>query len=122
MLGEFSYTTETRDSILLLRTHGYINNSGGEAILAEVERQVPEGIRDVVLNMQESRVVNSIGISYLIDTIKKLKEHDGTVVFTGLDAAVDKAFMIMGLFTFSEKAVSEDAAVELLRDRAGSGA
>ena len=114
MLGEFSFSSELRGSTLLLRTSGYINNTGGESIYKEVERQMPDGVRNVVLNMQESRVINSIGISFLIDLIKRLKTNDGQLVFTGLDPTVEKAFMIMGLFTFAQKADGEDEAIQKL--------
>jgi anti-anti-sigma regulatory factor len=62
------------------------------------------------MDLQESKVVNSIGISYLIEIIEKLNENNGKLYFTNLDPTIEKTFNIMGLFTFAEKADSiEDA-------------
>ena len=34
-----------------------------------------EGVKKVIMDLQESKVVNSIGISYLIEIIEKLNEN-----------------------------------------------
>ena len=49
-------------------------------------------------------MVNSIGISFLIEIIEKLNDNGGKLVFINLDATIEKTFTIMGLFHFAEKA------------------
>ena len=48
-------------------------------------------------------MVNSIGISYLIEIIEKLNDKSGTLYFCNMDAAIEKTFTIMGLFQFAKK-------------------
>jgi anti-anti-sigma factor len=110
MLTDFNLTSEFKENSLIMKTSGYINNTAGEKISGEFEKHINEGVKKVIMDLQESKVINSIGISYLIEIIEKLNEQDGKLYFTNLDATIEKTFNIMGLFTFAEKADSiEDA-------------
>ncbi len=71
------------------------------------------GIKNYILNLEESKIVNSIGISFLIEMIEKLNETNGKLVFTNLDPTIEKTFTIMGLFQFAEKANNVDEALKL---------
>ena len=66
----------------------------------------------VVMDLEKSKVVNSIGISYLIDIIEKLNERNGILVFTNMDPTIEKTFNIMGIFQFAQKAESVEAALK----------
>jgi anti-anti-sigma factor len=103
MEQQFSLTSEVRDNSLVIATSGYVNNVGGEAIATEFGRHFDNGIKRVLINLAGSRVVNSIGMSFLIEIIEKLQEVDGKLVFTNLDPAVEKMLSIMGIFTFAGK-------------------
>lgn len=110
MEQQFSLTSEVRDQRLIMVTSGYVNNVGGEAIAEEFNKHFENGIKHVVINLEHSKVVNSIGMSFLIEIIERLQEVDGKLVFTNLDAAVEKMLAIMGLFKFAGKeATVEDA-------------
>jgi anti-anti-sigma factor len=110
MEQSFSLTSELRDNRLVIATRGYINNVGGEAIAEAFRRHFAGGVKHVVINMAQSRVVNSIGISFLIEMIETLHEAGGRLVFTNLDPAVEKMLTIMGLFRFAGKETAvEDA-------------
>jgi anti-anti-sigma factor len=110
MIGEFSLTSEVKDKALIVKTSGYINNSGGEQISEEYFKNKDAGITKVIMDLEESKVVNSIGISHLIDIIEKLNDTNGKLYFTNLDPTIEKTFNIMGLFQFAEKTDSiEDA-------------
>jgi anti-anti-sigma factor len=99
----FSLTSEVRNNCLIMTTAGYVNNVGGEAIAGEFNRHFETGIRLVVINLGQSKVVNSVGMSFLIEIIEKLQEADGKLVFTDLDPAVEKMLSIMGLFQYAGK-------------------
>lgn len=100
----FSLTSEVRESRLIITTSGYVNNVGGQAIATEFDRHFEEGIKHIIINLAESKVVNSIGMSFLLEIIEKLQDVDGKLVFTNLDPAVDKMLTIMGIFKFAGKA------------------
>jgi anti-anti-sigma factor len=111
MSGEFNLTSELKENTLILKTEGYLNNIGGERIVQEVSGHLGKNISRVVLDLEKSKVVNSIGISYLIDVIETLNEMNGKLLFANLDPTIEKTFKIMGLFQFAEKIDSADIAV-----------
>ena len=113
----FSLTSETRNDCLVIVTSGYVNNVGGEAIAKEFSRHFDQGIRHVVINLAQSKVVNSIGMSFLIEIIEQLQDVDGKLVFTNLDPAVEKMLSIMGLFKFAGKELTVDDALRMFSDQ-----
>ena len=114
----FSLTSELRGTCLVITTAGYVNNVGGEAIASEFNSHFEKGIRHVVINLGQSRVVNSVGMSFLIEIIEHLEEAGGKLVFTDLDPAVEKMLSIMGLFQYAGKEKNVADAVAVL---AGAG-
>lgn len=111
MSTDFNIISEIRENILIIKTEGYINNTAGEKIVEEFSKNYSGNINKVVMDLEKSKVVNSIGISYLIDLIEKLNESNGKLVFTNLDPTIEKTFNIMGIFQFAEKADSIDSAL-----------
>jgi anti-anti-sigma factor len=111
MSNEFNLYSELKDKTLILKTEGYLNNIGGEKIAKEVSEKLNNDINRVVIDLENSKVVNSIGISYLIDVIEQLNENNSKLIFTNLDPTIEKTFNIMGLFQFAEKADSTDSAL-----------
>ena len=110
MSTEFNLISELQDKTLIIKTEGYINNAGGEKIVRELEKHT--GVNKLILNLEKSKVVNSIGISHLIEVIEKLNQINGKLIFTNLDPTIEKTFSIMGLFQFAEKADSVESALK----------
>ena len=108
---EFSLTSELRGNRLVIVTSGYVNNVGGEAISAEFGKHFANGVKEVVINLAGSKVVNSIGMSFLLEILEQLQDAGGKVVFTNLDPAVDKMLTIMGIFNMAGKASDVDEAL-----------
>ena len=53
-------TVERRGDIAILFTDGYINNQGGEEIARQAYAQLDAGARGLVLDLEKTRIVNSI--------------------------------------------------------------
>jgi len=106
MAKDFDLTSELVNNVLVIKTEGYINNTGGEIISQEFEKHFQNGITKLLIDIEGSKVVNSIGISFLIEIIEKLNEKGGKLYFSNLDPSIEKTFTIMGLFQFSEKVSS----------------
>jgi anti-anti-sigma factor len=111
MEQQFTLTSEVRNDCLIIVTSGYVNNIGGEKIAQEFSRHFETGTKKVVVNLAQSKVVNSIGMSFLIDVVDQLNDAGGKLMFTNLDPAVDKMLTIMGLFQFAGKAKNVDDAL-----------
>ena len=110
----FSLTSEVRDNTLVMVTSGYVNNVGGEAIAKEFTKHFEQGVKGIIINLGQSKVVNSVGMSFLIEIIEHLQETSGKLVFTNLDPAVEKMLAIMGLFKFAGKEKSVEEALKSL--------
>jgi anti-anti-sigma factor len=113
----FALTSDLRNNCLVIATSGYVNNVGGEAIAKEFARHFEKGTKKVVINLAKSKVVNSIGMSFLIEIIEQLEESGGKLVFTDLDPAVEKMLAIMGLFKFAGKELTVEDALKSLSSR-----
>jgi anti-anti-sigma factor len=110
MSTDFNLVSELHDKTLVIKTEGYINNGGGEKIVQEFSKH--NDINKLILNLENSKVVNSMGISHLIEVIEKLTQTNGKIIFTNLDPTIEKTFAIMGLFQFAEKADNVESALK----------
>lgn len=106
MEQEFSLNAEVRDNCLIITTSGYVNNTGGEAIARTFSEHFAKGIKNIVINLAQTKVVNSIGMSHLIEIIEQTNDANGKLIFTDLDPAVEKMLTIMGIFSFAGKEAS----------------
>ncbi|MEN8194056.1 MAG: STAS domain-containing protein [Bacteroidota bacterium] len=109
MVKDFDLTSNKVNDVLVMKTEGYINNSGGERIAKEFEKHFNDGTTKLLIDIENSKVVNSIGISFLIEIIEKLNTKGGKLYFSNLDPSIEKTFTIMGLFQFAEKVDSVDS-------------
>jgi len=111
MSTDFNITSEIHNDVLVMKTDGYVNNTGGEQIVLEFSKHI-NNISKVVVDLEKSKVVNSIGISYLLEMIETLNQNNGKLYFVNLDPTIEKTFKIMGLFQFAEKADSIDSIIK----------
>lgn len=95
----------------IVYTRGYINNVGGEEIAACAYELIDQGVRTLLLNLRETKIVNSIGISILIEIIEKMMEINGRIAFCCLTPVIHKTFQIMGLANYAKIYDNEEAAV-----------
>jgi anti-anti-sigma factor len=110
----FEVKVEKKANLAILRTEGYVNNIGGEKISQVADSIINEGVVNFVINFEKSTVVNSIGISILIEVIEKLVEIGGKINFCHLTKTIAKTFNIMGLTQFSEIYETENEAVSAI--------
>ena len=108
----FDVKVDKRTGFAILRTEGYVNNLGGEKISEKVDSLIEEGIVNFIINFEKSNVVNSIGISILIEVIEKLVDIGGKIYFSNLTKTISKTFSIMGLTQFAEICDTEEDAMK----------
>ncbi len=89
------------DGIGILEVDGYINNTGGEQVAGNCEGLLAEGVPNFLINLEKCSIVNSVGISFLIEVIEKVKEQGGQVGFCCVSSTIAKTFRIMGLLQAS---------------------
>jgi anti-anti-sigma factor len=103
---------ERRGDLAIFWTDGYINNQGGEEIAREAYTQLDAGARALVLNLEKTKIVNSIGISILIEVLERVMDRKGVLAFCSLTPTIDKTFRIMGLAQYAAIYPTEEEAVQ----------
>jgi anti-anti-sigma factor len=104
-------TVDRRDRLAVIYTEGYINNQGGEEIARAAYELLDEGQKVLLLNLAGTKIVNSIGISILIEIIEKMIEISGKLGFCCLTPTIEKTFHIMGLAQYAPIFPDEGSAV-----------
>ena len=97
--------------VVVIQTDGYINNQGGEEIARVADEAMGQGHKVVLLNLVGTKIVNSIGISILIEIIEKMLDIDGKLAFCNLTPTIEKTFNIMGLTQYADIHPDEETAV-----------
>ena len=110
MTEELRVSVDRRPSGAILYTKGYINNIGGEEIANRAYELMDDGVRSLLLNLRETKIVNSIGISILIEIIEKMMDKGGKISFCNLTPVIHKTFQIMGLANYASIYVDEETA------------
>ena len=108
MTNTLKVTLKKQGDVSVIYTEGYINNQGGEEIAKLAYRLIDEGGKKILLNLEGTKIVNSIGISILIEIIERLLEIDGKLGFCCLTKTIAKTFHIMGLAQYA--AIYDDEA------------
>ena len=96
--------------LAVVRTEGYINREGGEEIERCIQALIDGGVSRIVLNLEKTKIVNSIGISILIEVLEKMMERKGALAFCRLTPTIDKTFRIMGLAQYAGIHATEEEA------------
>ena len=110
-MAEFTLKKKIEGDIVIIETDGYLNNVGGEKISEECYKEIENGKKLFLLNLEKSKVVNSIGVSILIEIIEKLEDIGGKLGYYNLAPIVEKTFKIMGLSKYSEIYKTKEEAI-----------
>ncbi len=87
--------------LAVLEVAGYINNEGGEVIAKEARKLLDAGRRTLLLDLRSTRIINSIGISLLLEVLEHTLEVKGMLAFCNLTPSIAKTFQIMGLSQYT---------------------
>lgn len=103
--------------LAVLEVDGYINNEAGEAIAGSARTLLDEGHRILLLDLGGTRIINSIGISLLLEVLEKIIEVSGTLAFCALSPSIAKTFEIMGLAQYTKIFPERAAALAALETK-----
>ncbi len=102
MASSFNVNTRTEDGYVVIQTDGYLNGPTAEKLAETAKDLMKQGYSTFVINLEKTRLVNSIGISILIEIIELLQEHGGMVHFCHLTPVIERTFKMMGLAQHAE--------------------
>ena len=79
-----------------------------------------QGCRTLLIDLDGTRIINSIGVSILLEIMEKLLEDKGQLAFCNLTPTIEKTFHIMGLAQYAGVYSDEETAIaELSPESAG---
>jgi anti-sigma B factor antagonist len=96
-MPSFSFTTHTADGRAVIRTSGYLSRTAGEQLEREIVRLLGTGVSRFVVNLHDTDLINSVGISILIGVIERVRGQGGELAFSELTTVNEEIFRIMGL-------------------------
>lgn len=100
----------------------YLNQLRGEGIENRCQELLAGGIKNLVINFEETELINSIGISILLGVIEAVNEAEGTLLLSNLSPTNRELFEMLGLLSHIRTVESEEAALDRLRGHAGVAA
>ena len=103
-----------KDGVVIISTEGYFNKDLGEALKELTDDEIKNGHKNFLINLENSKIVNSIGASILIEIIEDLQGLEGSLNFCNLAPIIAKTFKIMGLTKYCETFENEETALEKL--------
>lgn len=106
---------EANGGVAVLEVTGYINNEGGEAIAREAGRLLESGKRTLLFDLHATRIINSIGISLLLEVLERTLDLGGVLAFCCLSPSIAKTFQIMGLAQYARLFPDRALALQELR-------
>jgi len=96
-MASFSFTTHVADGRAIIRTRGYLSRTAGEQLEQEIVRLLGGEVSRFVVNLHDTDLINSVGISILIGVIERVRAQGGELAFSELTSVNEEIFRIMGL-------------------------
>lgn len=110
-------TREERDTLVVC-VGGYLNSQLGEDVEKVVRARLDDGGRRILLNFQGTRLVNSIGISFVIGIVEKVMEREGRMAFCELSRINSDLFRMTGLAKYVRSFETEKEGLDYLAGNA----
>lgn len=98
----------------IISARGYINNDGGQAIADAVSILISQEKLYILIDLEGTTIINSIGVSILLEIMEQLMEKKGRLVFSNLTPTIRKTFEIMGLDQFAAVHPNREEALHAL--------
>ena len=96
----------------VLAVTGYINYAIGEKIATACDGLIDGGVTKFVIDLKQCKIVNSRGVSYLIEVMEKVEDLGGSVGFCHVAPTMAKSFKSMGLLQTSSIYRDEEEALQ----------
>lgn len=94
----------------------YVNKMSGQRIERECLTRMERGCRALVINFQDTELVNSIGVSILLGVIDTAERRGTRLAFSNVSVHTLKLFELLGLTRLVVLADSEEDALATLEE------
>jgi len=103
--------TRLTDGAAVIYPGPYLNQLRGERIETVCQELLNRGVRRIVVNFEETELINSIGISILLGVIETVNNARGGLVLSNLNESNRELFEMLGLGSHVEMAETEELAL-----------
>ncbi len=111
MLDKFDIQIREEKEHAVIETEGYLNDALGEQLAEKAHELIQNGYTQLVINLEKTSLINSIGISILIEIIEVLTEREGALNFCGLSSTQERTFRMMAIAKYAGIFPDEESAV-----------
>lgn len=117
-MESYSITFQKNNDAVFFFVEGYFQKDCGAELIEKVKEVLKDDKTKIVFDFEKCKVINSSGISIMLDIALMIKEdYCGKIVFCGLDALKTKAFKIVGLLSMISVCEKVEQAKELLSQK-----
>ena len=110
--------TRSAGDVFVAYIDGYLNSLMAEEVERVVLETLDAGGRKVLLNFEGTRLINSIGISIIIDIVEKIMERNGSLAFCALSRINRELFQMTGVARYVRAFEQEEEALGYFRQSA----
>jgi anti-anti-sigma factor len=112
---QFSVASKLVGDAAVIYPKGYLNNLSGESLVNECGIYIRRGITKIVVNFSETDLINSIGISLLLQIMEDLRNIKGTICCTNMSKFLHDTFEMLGLIQHMIVFPAESDAIHYLK-------
>ena len=112
---QFKVVSRLAGDAAVIYPKGYLNNLSGESLVVECGMYIGKGITKIVVNFGETDLINSIGISLLLQIIEDLRNIKGTICCTNMSKFLRDTFEMLGLIQYMQIFPVESDALNYLK-------
>ena len=92
----------------------YLNQLRGEVIEHQCQELLSQGVRRLVINFEETELINSIGISILLEVMETIRTAHATLLLSNLNDSNRELFQMLGLMAHVRVEETEQSALAKL--------
>ena len=119
-MSEFNTEITIRDNIVVVKTHGYLDDAGGQVLRQKCVDLIDKGNIYFVFNLAGTPVINSTGLSMILDILVQIIDYsEGEAAICGLTSLTETALKMTGVLTLCESYPTEDEAIEAIKETIG---
>lgn len=107
--------TRAAGGATIVYVNGYLNSLLGEEVERVVHDLIDSGGQRVVLNFEGTKLINSIGISFIIGIVERMMERNGALAFCSLNRINRELFQMTGVARYVKSYDSEEEALAQVR-------
>ncbi len=116
---QFKVASKLIGDAAVIYPKGYLNNLSGESLVRECGQYINKGITKIVVNFGETDLINSIGISLVLQIVEDMRKIKGTICCTNMSKFLKDTFEMLGLLKYMQVFSTESDALRYFEGKKG---